>query len=82
MESRVAEVDSFSARAKLAINYFRDKCVVIKRNCKFANLTQYNMQYIVHFLPKKHSVWPKKAKYFPKVRKLGQILILRQNSVC
>ena len=24
---------------------FCDKCVVFGRNCKFANLTQYNMQY-------------------------------------
>ena len=39
------------------IYHFRDKCVVFARNCKFANLTQYNMQYIpviVHFLSKEH----------------------------
>ena len=33
--------------------YFRDKCVIFARNCKFANFTQYNLQYIlcnsVHF---------------------------------
>ena len=27
------------------ICYFRDKCVVFARNCKFANLIQYDMQY-------------------------------------
>ena len=26
--------------------YFRNKCVVFARNCKFAHLTQCNMQYI------------------------------------
>ena len=49
---RVAEVDSLSARAKMAIKmalqhcYFRDKCVVFACNFKFANIIQYNMQYI------------------------------------
>ena len=28
------------------VYYFRDKCVVFARNCKFANLTQYDMQYM------------------------------------
>ena len=28
------------------IYYFRDKCVVFVRNCKFKNLTQYDIQYI------------------------------------
>ena len=28
------------------IYHFRDKCVVFVPNCKFANLNQYNMQYI------------------------------------
>ena len=42
------------------IYYFCDKCVVFARNCKFAKLIQYNMQYvmlcyvIMHFLPQKH----------------------------
>ena len=27
------------------VHYFDDKCVVFARNCKFAHLTQYNMQY-------------------------------------
>ena len=44
------------------ICYFRDKCVVFARNCKFANsilmiCNIYNK--IVHLLPKKHCVWPK-----------------------
>ena len=28
------------------VYYFRDKCVVFARNCKFAHLTQYDMQFI------------------------------------
>ena len=51
---RVAKVGSHSARAKMAtkifrharICYSRNKCVVFARKCKFANLIQYNMQYI------------------------------------
>ena len=31
---------------QVRICYFRDKCVVFARNCKFANIIQYNMQYI------------------------------------
>ena len=31
---------------QVRIYYFRDKCVVFASNYKFANLTQYNMQYI------------------------------------
>ena len=31
---------------KVRICYFRDKCLVFARNCKFANSTQHNMQYI------------------------------------
>ena len=31
---------------QVRIYTFPDKCVVFARNCKFANLTQYNMQYI------------------------------------
>ena len=62
-QPRVAEVGSLLSKAKIAmkifvnrIYYFRDKCFVFARNRKFANLTQYNMQYIpciVHFLHKK-----------------------------
>ena len=94
--SRVAEVGSLSARTKMfkrnrqaRIYYFPDKCFAFARNCKFANLTQYNMQYIpviVHFLPKEHCFWPKKALFLSKdfqiVRNSGQILLSRQNSVC
>ena len=55
---------------KAHIYYFRDKCVVFARNRKFANLTRYNMQYIiVHFLPKKHCFWPKKALFCQKISK-------------
>ena len=28
------------------ICYFRHKCIVFAHNCKFANLTQYDVQYI------------------------------------
>ena len=49
----MAEVGSLSAKAKMAIKVFvrrvfaifGDKCVVFARNCKFANLIQYDMQY-------------------------------------
>ena len=56
------------------------------RNRKFANLIQYNMQIyhvVVHFLPKKHCFWPKKALFLPKniqkVRISRQIVISRQS---
>ena len=55
-----------------SIYFFCDKCIVFARNYKFANLTQYNLQYlpIMHFLPKKHCFWPKIALFllreFPK----------------
>ena len=74
---------------KARIYYFCDKCIVFARNCKFAHLTQYNMQYIpciVHFLHKNRCFWPKKAPFLPedfqKVGKSRQILISRQNNVC
>ena len=63
------------------IHNFRDKCVVFVRNCKFANFTKicYIYHVIVHFLPKKHCFWPKRALFLPKdlqkVRKSRQILI-------
>ena len=28
------------------IYYFSDNCIVFARNCEFASLTQYNMQYV------------------------------------
>ena len=69
--------------------YFRNKCVVFARNCKFAHLTQCNMQYIPYisalfaqttfFLTQKALFLPKD---FKKVRKSRQTLISRQNSVC
>ena len=71
------------------INYFRKKCVVFTHNPKFANLTQYKMQYGPYnsaifaqatlFLTQKALFC---LKIFKKVRKLRQILILRQNSMC
>ena len=55
------------------ICYFRDKCVVFARNCKFASWIHYDMQYIpyliVHFLPKKHCFWPQKPFSWPKSSK-------------
>ena len=71
------------------IYYFRDKCVVFARNCKFSNWTQYDMQYIpcnstLHsqetlFLTKENFFYPKISKkcYFPT-----NLIISRQNSVC
>ena len=51
---RVAEVGGLLASAKMPIRkigqaricYYRDKCVVFARNCKFAISIQYDMQYI------------------------------------
>ena len=55
---RVAEVGSLSARAQMA------------RNCKFANLIQYNMQYIpcnsALLAQKNIVVVPKKAPFCPR----------------
>ena len=31
---------------QVRIYYFRDKCVVLAHNCKFANQNQYNVKYI------------------------------------
>ena len=62
---------------------FRDKCVVFARNRKFANLTQYNVQYIP--CPR-NTIFDPKGTFLPKdsqkVRKLRQILTSRQNKVC
>ena len=68
----------------------RKKCVVFARNCKFAYLTQCNMQYISYisalFCPKGTVIDTQKNTFFPKdlknVCKSRQILILRQNSIC
>ena len=69
------------------ICYFRDKCF-FARNCKFASLLEYNMQYNpcnsellknTVFFPPKKLVLP---ELFQKVRKWEQILISGQNSVC
>ena len=64
------------------INYFRDKCVVSTHNRKYANLTQYKMQYQPYnsaifaqatlFLTQKALFLPKDLQ---KVRKSRQILI-------
>ena len=71
------------------ICFFRDKFIIIARNCKFANLIHYNLQYIpcnsaflaqeVLNLSKKAFVLP---KVFQKVRKSQQILTSWQTSVC
>ena len=68
------------------ICYFRDKFLVFARNCKLANLTQYNLQYppcnaafLVQetlFLTQTNTFLPKD---FQKVRKSRQILISPQN---
>ena len=69
------------------ICYLRDKCF-FARNCKFASLLEYNMQYNpcnsellknTVFFPPKKLVLP---ELFQKVRKWEQILISGQNSVC
>ena len=69
--------------------YFRDKCDVFARNCKFGNLTQHKMQYLpcnsallvqeTLFLRRKKNTFicPKISK--KKVRKSQQISISRQN---
>ena len=51
---------------------FCDKCVVFARNCKFASLTQYNMQYIPcnsAFLAQETQFLTQKALYCPKISK-------------
>ena len=64
------------------IYYFRDKCVVLPRNCKIANLTQYNMQYIPYnsaLLARKTLYLTLKSTFFSKdfqkVRDSRQIII-------
>ena len=52
--------------------YFRDICVVCTRNCKFANLAQYNMQKTCNsaLLPLRNTfVVPKKALFCPNSSK-------------
>ena len=49
------------------IYYFRDKCVVFASNYKFANLTQYNMQYIPwksEVLARENTVFDPKKHFF------------------
>ena len=88
-QPRVAEVGSLLSKAKIAmkifvnrIYYFRDKCFVFARNRKFANLTQYNMQYILcnsALLAQETLFFTQKGIFLPedfqKVRKSRQILI-------
>ena len=72
----------------VCIYFFRDRVVVFARNCIFANLTQYDMQYLPcrsAFLAQDTLFLTQKALFLPKdfqkVRKSRQILILRQSSV-
>ena len=54
LQRRVAEVGSLSAKAKMTANFFVRRVFAIfatnasflRVNCKFANLIQYDMQYI------------------------------------
>ena len=73
--NRVAEVDSLSARAKMAIiKTFVKRVFTISRStvvfaliCNFANSTQYNMQCLpceFALLAQKHYFWPKKKTLF------------------
>jgi len=56
---------------QVRICYFRDKFVIFARNCKFANLFQYNMQYIlpsnIALLAHETLVLPKQVLFLPKV---------------
>ena len=64
------------------ICYFRDKCIVFARNCKFANLIQYSKQYV----PCNDALLAQEtlllSQVFQKVCKSRQTLNSRQNSVC
>ena len=54
---------------QVRIYFIRDKCVVFARNCKFANLTQYNMQNIPcnsAFLAQETLFLTKKNTFLPK----------------
>ena len=42
VEGKIAHKNFRQAR----ICYFHDRCAILARNCKFANLIQYNMQYV------------------------------------
>ena len=51
------------------ICYFRNKCVIFARNCKFANLIQYNMQYILcnnALLAQETLLLSKESTFMPK----------------
>ena len=87
---RVAELGSLSSEAKMAMQIFVKRGITIFATnalflCVIANLQLYLIKIchiyhvIVHFLPKKHCFWPKKALFLPKdlqkVRKSRQILI-------
>ena len=57
---------------QVRIYYFRDKYVVFARNRKFANLTQYDMQYLPcnsAFLAQERLFLTKKAPFCPKISK-------------
>ena len=69
------------------ICYFCDKCDVFAGNCKFANLIQYNMQYIPcnnALIAQETLLLFQKSTFFPKdsqkMHDLRQILISRQNN--
>ena len=82
---RMADVGSLLARVKMATKVFAIFATNASFLCLIANLQIsfsiiYNMYHvIVHFLPKKHCFWPKRAlfstKDLQKVRKSRQILI-------
>ena len=92
-ETRVAEVGSLSARAKMALKFSSGAYSLfsrkIRRNFKFANLVHYNKQYtpcIGALLAQETLFFTPKSTFLPKVfqklRKSRQILILQQNSKC
>ena len=72
-QTRVAEVSSLSSKAKMAMKriftIFATNGSFLRINRKYANSTQYDMQYIVRFLLKNHCFWPKKAFFAQKIPK-------------
>ena len=72
-QTRVAEVSSLSSKAKMAMKriftMFATNGSFLRINRKYANSTQYDMQYIVRFLLKNHCFWPKKAFFAQKIPK-------------
>ena len=66
------------------IYFFRDKRAVFACNCKFANLTQYNMQYIPcnsAFLAQETMFLTKKKTFFLPFFFLHQVLIILYHSL-